>query len=139
LWAVAHANATSKMVMGPADCTLGNSPRTMQWCQFAPSYGRGDQAQDRGQLVAEEDERDDRDDSHDAQDQAVLDEPLAAFAVEATGFLVVSEVGRVEAGAQLAGSTRTTSRPSSTSSAVTPIVSDRCWISRHVLGGSASG
>ena len=111
-----------------------------------PLDGRRDQAQQRRELVAEEEQRDNAYHGHDRQDQTVLDQPLSGLSwpVDSADPSRAWATGAPIAGGrrvshQLAGRTRTTSRPSSTSSAATPIVSERCWTSRHVFTGSASG
>src|SRR5450759_2598866 len=121
----------------------------------------GDQAEQGRELIAKEDQRDHARDRHDHQDEAVLDQALSGLGLvtgaalcdarHATGpgqrraFVLAPDAncpdpqssGQAAVG-QLASKTRTTSRPWSTSSAAAPIVSARCWISRHVVGGRAS-
>ena len=121
-----------------------------------------DQAEQGRELIAKEDQRDYARHSHDHKDNAVLDQALSGLRVVTGAALCTSRratgpgqrralvlaidancqgpqsSGQAAVG-QLASRTRTTSRPWSTSSATAPIVSARCWTSRHVVGGRASG
>ena len=121
-----------------------------------------DQAEQGRELIAKEDQRDHARHRRDHKDKAVLDQALSGLraitvaalcaARHATGpsqrraFVLATGAncadpqssGQAAVG-QLASRTRTTARPWSTSSAAAPIVSARCWTSRHVLGGRAIG
>lgn len=111
---------------------------TVAWTDL---NSRRDDAEQGRQLVAEEEQRHHAHDYGEDEDQSVLDEALAGLGRVGPGKTARPRVRRSRnrrSRNHRVASTRTTSRPSSMSSAATPMVSDRCCTSRHVATGSVN-